>query len=309
MGGEQHGHAVGRYLATANSGLPFDPVKPAMQSLTSAPLILRAGAVVGPRPAMGVRAERRSSRAVQPEPSTHAGRDHRVDRRAARPRLRHDPHGRARRAGRARDSNVSASNPSRASCCSSTRVDQLVVAASPAKHSATAVRLGADDDPRGEPRRRRRVRAGMVHRPRRHQRRAVGDTAAPRRGDSRGRRTRRVRDLRSRRPQRLHPATRGVAGSPAPGPRICARSRLVAMDGALAGAPCSRQHPHRQHGCARAVSPARFHRPQRSPSRLRTADRVSRCRGLLGLFGLICTIIVTALATVLHAGVGGGCAR
>lgn len=25
MGGEQHGHAVGRYLAAANSELPFDP--------------------------------------------------------------------------------------------------------------------------------------------------------------------------------------------------------------------------------------------------------------------------------------------
>jgi ribosomal protein S18 acetylase RimI-like enzyme len=46
MGGEQHGHALGRYLATANSELPFHPVKPAMQSLTSAPLILRAGGVV-----------------------------------------------------------------------------------------------------------------------------------------------------------------------------------------------------------------------------------------------------------------------
>ena len=46
MGGEQHGHAVGRYLAIANSELPFHPVKPAMQSMTSAPLILRAGGVV-----------------------------------------------------------------------------------------------------------------------------------------------------------------------------------------------------------------------------------------------------------------------
>src|SRR6185503_13767384 len=46
MGGEQHGHALGRYLAIANSELPFHPVKPAMQSLTSAPLILRAGGVV-----------------------------------------------------------------------------------------------------------------------------------------------------------------------------------------------------------------------------------------------------------------------
>ena len=46
MSGEQHGHAVGRYLATAKSGLPFDPVKPAMHSVTSAPLILRAGGVV-----------------------------------------------------------------------------------------------------------------------------------------------------------------------------------------------------------------------------------------------------------------------
>ncbi len=46
MSGEQHGHAVGRYLATANSGLPFAPVKPAMHSVTGAPLILRAGGVV-----------------------------------------------------------------------------------------------------------------------------------------------------------------------------------------------------------------------------------------------------------------------
>ena len=46
MGGEQHGHAVGRYLPTAGTELPFDPVKPAMQPLTSAPLILRAGGVV-----------------------------------------------------------------------------------------------------------------------------------------------------------------------------------------------------------------------------------------------------------------------
>ena len=30
MGGEQHGHAVGRYLAMVESELPFDPVKPAM---------------------------------------------------------------------------------------------------------------------------------------------------------------------------------------------------------------------------------------------------------------------------------------
>ena len=46
VGGEQHGHVVGRYLAGANSGLPFHPVKPAMQPLTGAPLILRAGNVV-----------------------------------------------------------------------------------------------------------------------------------------------------------------------------------------------------------------------------------------------------------------------
>lgn len=46
MGGEQHGHAVGRYLPRAGTGLPFDPVKPAMQPLTTAPLILRAGGVV-----------------------------------------------------------------------------------------------------------------------------------------------------------------------------------------------------------------------------------------------------------------------
>ena len=46
MSGEQHGHAVGRYLATANSGLPFALVKPAMHSVTGAPLILRAGGVV-----------------------------------------------------------------------------------------------------------------------------------------------------------------------------------------------------------------------------------------------------------------------
>jgi ribosomal protein S18 acetylase RimI-like enzyme len=46
MSGEQHGHALGRYLAIANSELPFHPVKPAMQPLTSAPLILRAGGVV-----------------------------------------------------------------------------------------------------------------------------------------------------------------------------------------------------------------------------------------------------------------------
>jgi ribosomal protein S18 acetylase RimI-like enzyme len=46
MSGEQHGHAVGRYLAIALSELPFHPVKPAMQSLTGAPLILRAGGVV-----------------------------------------------------------------------------------------------------------------------------------------------------------------------------------------------------------------------------------------------------------------------
>jgi ribosomal protein S18 acetylase RimI-like enzyme len=46
MCGEQHSHVVGRYLAAANSGLPFDPVKPAMQSLSSAPLMLRAGGVV-----------------------------------------------------------------------------------------------------------------------------------------------------------------------------------------------------------------------------------------------------------------------
>jgi ribosomal protein S18 acetylase RimI-like enzyme len=45
MGSEQHGHAVGRYLAIVNSELPFQPVKPAMQPLMSAPLILRAGGV------------------------------------------------------------------------------------------------------------------------------------------------------------------------------------------------------------------------------------------------------------------------
>jgi GNAT superfamily N-acetyltransferase len=46
MSGEQHGHVVGRYLAGANSELPFHPVKPAMQPLSSAPLILRAGSVI-----------------------------------------------------------------------------------------------------------------------------------------------------------------------------------------------------------------------------------------------------------------------
>jgi ribosomal protein S18 acetylase RimI-like enzyme len=46
MCGEQHSHVVGRYLAAANSELPFDPVKPAMQSLNSAPLMLRAGGVI-----------------------------------------------------------------------------------------------------------------------------------------------------------------------------------------------------------------------------------------------------------------------
>ena len=46
VGGEQHCHVVGRYLAMAKSELPFDPVKPAMPPLTSAPLILRAGSVV-----------------------------------------------------------------------------------------------------------------------------------------------------------------------------------------------------------------------------------------------------------------------
>ena len=46
MSGEQHGHAVGRYLASTNSDATVPPVKPAMQPLTTAPLILRAGGVV-----------------------------------------------------------------------------------------------------------------------------------------------------------------------------------------------------------------------------------------------------------------------
>ena len=46
MGGEQHGHADRRYLPLVDSELPFQFVKPAMQHLPAAPLILRAGGVV-----------------------------------------------------------------------------------------------------------------------------------------------------------------------------------------------------------------------------------------------------------------------
>ena len=46
MGGEQHGHVDRRYLPLVDSELPFDFVKPAMQHLPAAPLILRAGGVV-----------------------------------------------------------------------------------------------------------------------------------------------------------------------------------------------------------------------------------------------------------------------
>jgi ribosomal protein S18 acetylase RimI-like enzyme len=46
MSGEQHGHAARRYLPPVASELPFDFVKPAMQHLPAAPLILRAGGVV-----------------------------------------------------------------------------------------------------------------------------------------------------------------------------------------------------------------------------------------------------------------------
>ncbi len=46
MGGEQHGHAARRYLPPVDSELPFHFVKPAMQHLPAAPLILRAGGVV-----------------------------------------------------------------------------------------------------------------------------------------------------------------------------------------------------------------------------------------------------------------------
>ncbi|MGZ4791509.1 MAG: GNAT family N-acetyltransferase [Ilumatobacteraceae bacterium] len=46
MSGEQHGHAARRYLPAVESELPFHFVKPAMQHLPAAPLILRAGGVV-----------------------------------------------------------------------------------------------------------------------------------------------------------------------------------------------------------------------------------------------------------------------
>lgn len=43
MSREQHGHGDRRYLPDVGTGLPFGDVRPAMQSLPSAPLILRAG--------------------------------------------------------------------------------------------------------------------------------------------------------------------------------------------------------------------------------------------------------------------------
>ena len=63
----------------------------------------------------------------------------------------------------------------------------------------------------------------------------------------------------------------------------------------------ARQHARRQRCRAGAVPPARLHRSRRSTPRLRTADRVNPRRGLLTLFGLICTSFVALVPTPANA--------
>ena len=63
----------------------------------------------------------------------------------------------------------------------------------------------------------------------------------------------------------------------------------------------ARQHPHRQRSSTRPLSPSRLHRPQRPTSRLRTADRVTRRRGLLSLFGLLCASLVVLVPAPVRA--------
>ena len=73
------------------------------------------------------------------------------------------------------------------------------------------------------------------------------------------------------------------------------------LDGTLARSARAGQHTCRQRCRADAVPPPGLHRPRRSTARVRTADRVNRRRGLLTLFGLICTSFVALLPTSAEA--------
>ena len=77
--------------------------------------------------------------------------------------------------------------------------------------------------------------------------------------------------------------------------------RRAALDGAMARSASAGQHTRRQRCGADAVPPPRLHRSRRPTARVRTADRVNRRRGLLTLFGLICTSFVALLPTSAEA--------